>query len=104
MLQKLKSKAAKLRLSGMEDLLKLLQENPDHPDINEIDVKTMVKETTPANLEKGLQVLKLWVQKGKKWGDDEIKNAIENGMTKVNTKKLTIEICDLMYEENASTI
>ncbi len=25
-------------------------------------------------------------------------------MGKVNTKKLTIEICDLMYEENASTV
>lgn len=43
MLQKLKSKAAKLRLSGMEDLLKVLEENPDHPDISEIDVKAMVK-------------------------------------------------------------
>ena len=36
----------------------------------------MVKETAPANLEKGLQVLKLWIEKGKRWGDDEIKNAI----------------------------
>lgn len=43
MLQKLKSKAAKLRLSGMDDLLKLLEENPDHFDINEVDIKAMVK-------------------------------------------------------------
>jgi hypothetical protein len=43
MLQKLKSKAAKLRLSGMEDLIKLLEEDPDHSDINEIDIKSLVK-------------------------------------------------------------
>jgi hypothetical protein len=70
MIQKLKSKAAKLRLSGMEDLLKLLEENPDDPDIKEVDIKALVKETTPANLEKGLLCLKLWVEKGKTWGDN----------------------------------
>lgn len=43
MLQKLKSKAVKLRLSGMEDLLKLLEDNPEDPDIKEIDIKTLVK-------------------------------------------------------------
>ena len=74
--QKLKSKAAKLRLAGMEDLLKLLEEDPQNGDICQVDIKALVKETTPANLEKGLQVLKMWVQKGKKWGDQEIKNAI----------------------------
>ncbi len=74
--QKLKSKAAKLRLAGMEDLLKLLEEDPQNGDISQVDIKALVKETTPANLEKGLQVLKMWVQKGKKWGDQEIKNAI----------------------------
>jgi hypothetical protein len=30
-MQKLKSKAAKMRLSGMEDLLKLLETEPDNP-------------------------------------------------------------------------
>lgn len=43
MLQKLKSKAAKLRLSGMEDLLKMLEEDPENSDLNEIDIKAMVK-------------------------------------------------------------
>ncbi len=69
MLQKLKSKAAKLRLSGMEDLLKLLESDPENSDIHEIDIKSLVKQTTPANMQKALHVLKLWVQKGKKWGD-----------------------------------
>jgi hypothetical protein len=31
MMQKLKSKAVKMRLSGMEDLLKLLENEPDNP-------------------------------------------------------------------------
>ena len=43
MIQKLKSKAAKLRLSGMEDLLKLLETDPDNSDINEVDIKALVK-------------------------------------------------------------
>jgi hypothetical protein len=36
--------------------------------------------------------MKVWVQQGKKWGDDEVKNIIENGYIngKTNTKKLSV--------------
>ena len=34
--QKLKSKAVKLRLSGLEDLLKMLSEDENNPEIEEI--------------------------------------------------------------------
>ena len=37
---------------------------------------------------------------GKPWGDDEAKGAIESGFIngKLNTKKLTVEIVDAMYD------
>jgi hypothetical protein len=36
--------------------------------------------------------MKAWITQGKNWGEDEIKNSIENGYIngKVNTKKLTV--------------
>jgi hypothetical protein len=36
--------------------------------------------------------MKVWVQIGKKWTDDEVKNCVENGYIngKPNTKKLTV--------------
>jgi hypothetical protein len=99
MMQKLKSKAAKMRLSGMEDLLALLENDPDHPDIAEIVMPGLLKETTPTNIEKIVQCLKIWVQKGKDWGEDEAKNAIDNGYIngKTNSRKTTVETVDLMY-------
>ena len=50
--------------------------------------------------------MKAWVEKGKKWGDDEAKAAIENGYIngKPNTKRLTIEIIDLMYDAAPDSI
>lgn len=70
MSQKLKSKAIKMRLSGMEDLLVLLQEDPNSPDMSEVEIGKLLKETNPACLEKILQCLKVWIEKDKKWGDD----------------------------------
>lgn len=100
MLQKLKSKVHKLRLSGMEDMLKMLNEDPDNADLGEVSLSNLLKETTPLNMEKILQCLKVWMEKGKNWGEDEAKNAIENGHIngKANSKKLTSEIVDQMYE------
>lgn len=90
-----------MRLSGMEDLLALLQEDPNSPDMSEVEIGKLLKETNPACLEKILQCLKVWIEKDKKWGDDQAKSAIENGYIngKPNTKKLTVEITDLMYEK-----
>ena len=50
MSQKLKSKAIKLRLSGMEDLLALLEADPNNPDLGEIEIGKLLKETNPACL------------------------------------------------------
>ena len=60
---------------------------------------TLLKETNPACLEKILQCFKVWMEKDKKWGDDEAKLVIENGYIngKPNTKKLTVEIVDSLY-------
>ena len=48
--QKLKSKAVKMRLSGLEDLLQLLTDDPESPDLSDITMAPLLKETTPANL------------------------------------------------------
>ena len=42
--------------------------------------------------------MKVWVQIGKKWTDDEVKNCVENGYIngKPNTKKLTVQIVDAL--------
>ena len=69
MSQKLKSKAVKLRMSGLEDLLGLLQEKPDHPDCQDIELQKFLKETNPGCLEKALQCFKIWVENGGKWGE-----------------------------------
>ena len=50
MAQKLKSKAAKMRLSGIEDLLALLTDDPNSSDISEVSLTALLKETTPANM------------------------------------------------------
>ena len=92
MSQKLKSKAVKMRLSGMEDLLALLADDPMSSEIDEISLPGLLKETTPANMEKSLLCFKAWIEANRSWGEDEAKNAIENGFIngKANTKKLTI--------------
>ena len=43
MSQKLKSKAVKLRLSGFEDLLNLLENDPSHEDLLEIEIGKFLK-------------------------------------------------------------
>ena len=68
--QKLKSKAVKMRLSGLEDLLQLLTDDPESPDISDITMAPLLKETTPANLLKSLQCLQAWMKAGKNWGED----------------------------------
>lgn len=100
MSQKLKSKAVKMRLSGLDDLIELLTNDPNSPEILEITMASLLKETTPVNIERSLQCLKAWMKADKNWGEDEAKNAIENGFIngKPNTKKLTVEIMDEMYE------
>lgn len=50
MTQKLKSKALKLRLSGLEDLQNLLEDKPDHPDLEEVEMSKLLKETNPGCL------------------------------------------------------
>ena len=50
MAQKLKSKAAKMRLSGIEDLLFLLADDLNSPDKTEVPLTALLKETTPANM------------------------------------------------------
>ena len=51
-------------------------------------------------MQKSLQCFKVWIENGRSWGEDEAKNAIEGGFIngKPNTKKLTIEIVDQIYE------
>ena len=76
----------------MEDLLALLADDPMSSEIDEISLPGLLKETTPANMEKSLLCFKAWIEANRSWGEDEAKNAIENGFIngKANTKKLTI--------------
>ena len=67
--QKLKSKAFKLRLSGLEDLLALIETDPQNPDCFEMEMTKLLKESNPACLEKALECFKLWIIKDQKWGD-----------------------------------
>lgn len=48
--QKLKSKAVKLRLLGLEELLCLLQEDENNPQLAEVDMAKLTKESNPACL------------------------------------------------------
>ena len=66
----------------------------------------LLKETNPACLEKALYCFKAWIIKDKNWGDEEAKLSIESGFIngKPNTKKLTIEICDLMYDKKPDCV
>ena len=50
MAQKLKSKAPKMRLEGLSDLLELLTNDPENPDVLEITITSLLKETAPANV------------------------------------------------------
>lgn len=43
MAQKLKSKAVKMRLSGLEDLLALLTDDPTSSEIDEFSIATFLK-------------------------------------------------------------
>ena len=43
MSQKLKSKAVKLRLSGMQDLLALLENDENNPDLGEVEIGKLLK-------------------------------------------------------------
>ena len=71
-----------------------------------MSITPLLKETTPANLEKSLQCFKVWMEKGKSWGEDEVRNVIECGFIngKPNTKKVALELIDTIYEEHASMI
>ena len=95
-----------MRLGGLEDLLALLTDNPDSPELMDINMASFLKQTAPANMEKSLQCFKAWVAAQKSWGEDEAKNAIEHGFIngKPNTKKLTIEIVDELYQLQPDTI
>lgn len=70
----------------------MLENNPNSEELTEISIGSLLKETNPACLEKILQCMKVWVQIGKKWSDDEVKNIIENGYIngKQNTKKISV--------------
>lgn len=106
MAQKLASKAAKTRLSGLEDLLELLNTDPNSPDLEEVPMHNLLKETTPLNMEKILQCLKVWLDKGRSWGEDIARNAIENGYIngKANCKKLTVDLVVFLYGDKAAII
>ena len=43
MSQKIKSKAVKLRLSGFEDLLTLLSDDPNNPDLLDVEIGKLLK-------------------------------------------------------------
>ena len=103
MTQMLKSKANKLKLQGMEALQKMLQEDPNNSEILDVNMAALLKETVPANLEKSLQCLQVWMKIEKTWGEDEARNVIENAYIngKVNAKKLAMQIADQMYEQKA---
>ena len=68
--KKLASKTPKLRLSGLEDLLNLLTNDPQSPELMDIQIMKFMKETNPACLEKVLQCYKAWMQSGRDWSDD----------------------------------
>jgi hypothetical protein len=46
----LKSKANKLKLQGLEALLKMLEEDPSNPELSEVVIAGLLKETVPANV------------------------------------------------------
>jgi hypothetical protein len=48
--QMLKSKANKLKLQGMEAMLKMLEEDPENPELSDVAIAGLLKETVPANL------------------------------------------------------
>lgn len=68
MSQKLKSKAPKMRLSGLEDLLAMLTDDPNNPDLGDVSMAGLLKEVAPANMEKSLQCFKAWIAASKNWG------------------------------------
>lgn len=80
-------------------MLTLIENDPNHPDCEDVEMGKLLKENNPACLEKILQCFKIWIMKNKKWGEEEVKMAIEGGFIngKPNTKKLTVEICDVLY-------
>lgn len=100
MTQMLKSKANKLKLSGMEALHKMLEEDPTNSELSDVNIAALLKETVPANLEKSLQCMQTWMKCERTWGEDEARNLIQNAYIngKPNTKKLAMEIADQMYE------
>lgn len=92
MTQMLKAKAAKLKLSGMEALLKMLEEDPTNSELSDVTISTLLKETIPANMEKSLQCMQAWMKNERGWGEDEARNIIENAYIngKPNNKKLAM--------------
>jgi len=50
MSQKLKSKAPKMRLSGLEDLLAMIADDPNNPDLGDVSMAALLKEIAPANM------------------------------------------------------
>ena len=48
--QLLKSKAVKLKLQGLEELLKMLTDDPNNEEVNEVTIGSLLKETAPANM------------------------------------------------------
>lgn len=84
----------------------MINDDPNNPDLGDINMAALLKEIAPANMEKALQCFKAWIAAGKNWGDDEAKNAIQNGFIngKPNTKKLTIEIVDEIYDNKPDIV
>lgn len=81
----------------------MVENDPDHADVEEADIGKFLKETNPGVLERALNCFRMWVLKEKTWGDDEAKLVIENGFVngKGNSKKIALDIVDLMYESKA---
>jgi hypothetical protein len=76
MTQMLKSKANKLKLTGMEALHKMLEEDPTNSELSDVSIAGLLKETVPVNLEKSLQCMQTWMKCERTWGEDEARNLV----------------------------
>lgn len=74
--QMLKSKANKLKLQGLEALLKMLEEDPSNAQLSEVVISGLLKQTVPANVQKSLQCMLAWMKNERGWGEDEARNTI----------------------------
>lgn len=71
------------------------------PPLSGLEWDKLLKETNPGCLEKILLSFQLWCQKDGSWGEEEVKQVIENGCTngKGTSKKVASELVDYMYEK-----